>query len=424
MFYFKTLVQLHKTCLLAEKSDQQRYECTGPSDRLTAKRKRSMHDAALDGVAARDARKASIKDADIALGVVATRESPPRASTRTKKNVLRTQSAAAGLMPHDHLATEPPQSKLLKAMSSGGLAPNTQKLSGMQAPTGGGGAAVALKRRMSWQANGDGAPSGRRPSVSKSKPRRISFDDSDSFVNGRKSYDMDKVRLQVQGSMEHHKKKRKPRLLLDPRSSRFLNRWDLVTTLALVYTALVTPFEISFLVENIVWLFVVNRIVDFIFCVDIFVNFITMTPPSSNKAGTDLTWTADRRHIAINYIKGWFTIDVVSIAVGIGDVLTVVMNVEDDVASTDLASTLTLLKILRVLRLMKMVRLLRASRMWKRWETRNAVNYHVIALIWCIVGIILSSHCAPPPMPMPCTHKHKKTRGARAEPLRRAKPQL
>ena len=44
----------------------------------------------------------------------------------------------------------------------------------------------------------------------------------------------------------HRKKKRRPRprFMIDPRTSKFAQYWDLVTLVALVFTAIVTPFEV------------------------------------------------------------------------------------------------------------------------------------------------------------------------------------
>ena len=91
--------------------------------------------------------------------------------------------------------------------------------------------------------------------------------------------------------------------------------------------------------------------------------------------------------IARNYLSGWFTIDVLSIAVSAGDVVKLSMD-----SASGSSSTIMILKLLRVLRLIKMVRLLRASRIWKRWETRHAVNYRMLSLSTCILGIFLSAH--------------------------------
>jgi len=36
------------------------------------------------------------------------------------------------------------------------------------------------------------------------------------------------------------------RLLIDPRTSKFIGYWDMTTALALLFTALVTPWEVAF----------------------------------------------------------------------------------------------------------------------------------------------------------------------------------
>ena len=63
------------------------------------------------------------------------------------------------------------------------------------------------------------------------------------------------------------------RYVIDPRTSRFIGKWDLVAALALCYTAVITPYEVSFLPATTLagpWsLFVSNRIVDLIFLMDL-----------------------------------------------------------------------------------------------------------------------------------------------------------
>lgn len=45
----------------------------------------------------------------------------------------------------------------------------------------------------------------------------------------------------------------RPRFLIDPRYSKFSQVWDVCTMLALIFTALVTPFEVSFLSSPSSW---------------------------------------------------------------------------------------------------------------------------------------------------------------------------
>lgn len=58
--------------------------------------------------------------------------------------------------------------------------------------------------------------------------------------------------------------------------SLFSRRWDMVMALLLVFVALVTPFELGFLTTDTytasgLALFIMNRVVDLVFLVDIFI---------------------------------------------------------------------------------------------------------------------------------------------------------
>ena len=44
--------------------------------------------------------------------------------------------------------------------------------------------------------------------------------------------------------------------VIDPRSSKFLPQWDMLTALALLYVALFTPYEVAFVSHSDVLFFV------------------------------------------------------------------------------------------------------------------------------------------------------------------------
>jgi len=118
--------------------------------------------------------------------------------------------------------------------------------------------------------------------------------------------------------------------LIDPRSargSRFIGRLDLATSLALVFTALVTPFEVAYLPAPISAadpLFIVNRIVDAVFLFDMFVAFILMTEIQEEKNGSFRTiWLDTPSSIALHYMRTWFAIDLISILVSGVDIVSV-----------------------------------------------------------------------------------------------------
>jgi len=91
--------------------------------------------------------------------------------------------------------------------------------------------------------------------------------------------------------------------LLDPRSKR-MKRWDSIIALALLYTALLTPYEIAFLdmkpaskidvkLSSFV-LYCINWVVDLTFLTDLIFNFnlIYFDPELANG-----TWIVDRYKI-------------------------------------------------------------------------------------------------------------------------------
>ena len=75
----------------------------------------------------------------------------------------------------------------------------------------------------------------------------------------------------------------------------------------LLFTAVVTPFRISFYDEEPLEWIITNTIVDVLFAIDIVLNFFSAYFDSSEELITD------KNKIAKEYLKGWFTIDFISI---------------------------------------------------------------------------------------------------------------
>ena len=94
--------------------------------------------------------------------------------------------------------------------------------------------------------------------------------------------------------------------------SKFLMWWDVATTIALLWTAFVTPFEVGFLPSSestTLPLFICNRLVDGVFIIDMVLAFFVpyRSPPS--KGGM---WVFDNRRIAKQYLTSWFALDLLT----------------------------------------------------------------------------------------------------------------
>lgn len=164
---------------------------------------------------------------------------------------------------------------------------------------------------------------------------------------------------------------RTPPWLIDPRYSRCVPIWDGVVAFALLFTAIITPYEVALLPPNLDALFWINRLIDLIFAADVGVNFLLIREAQGHAHG--LHWITEPRAIALLYLKAWFSLDVFAVLVSALDIFVVVLSesADADVAgqSTEVLSNLVILKILRVLRLIKLARLVKGSALGKRWET-------------------------------------------------------
>ena len=142
--------------------------------------------------------------------------------------------------------------------------------------------------------------------------------------------------------------------VIDPRRSKFIMYWDIITSVALVFTATVTPYEVALLDPRLDVLWIINRLVDSIFGLDIVLAFFTMYEVKSASIAARNEWVSSHWRIAKQYLTGWFALDVFSVGVSAVDIYSVISQLTG--RAVDLGE-LSSLKTLRVLRLFKLVRL-------------------------------------------------------------------
>ena len=177
------------------------------------------------------------------------------------------------------------------------------------------------------------------------------------------------------------------RCVLDPRTNQWVAWWDLVTTLALLFTALVTPVEVAFLQAPNNWaerlaspLFWTNRCIDVIFIADMILQFFLAYKTEDVREGT--RWIVEPKKIAWHYLCSfWFPLDLFC-------VLTLLFDVLGDEGTKDLQG----LRAVRTLRLAKLVKLARGSRILKRWEMHFSINYSMLGLTNVTITILVGCH--------------------------------
>ena len=134
--------------------------------------------------------------------------------------------------------------------------------------------------------------------------------------------------------------------------------WDVLLSLILLLTCILTPFTLAFSdqVSEIEWYVALEWTIDALFLIDIFINFNTAYYRD------DFEMETDRRVIAYNYVTGWFFVDFISI-------LPFDLMAPSDgggEGGDNLNQVVRLSKVSKIYRLVKIMRLVRLLRIMRR----------------------------------------------------------
>ena len=214
------------------------------------------------------------------------------------------------------------------------------------------------------------------PSALRSLTRQMtsSFGRSPPRMNRKCSDSFKAHHAVISNQLKNHEK-----YVINPRTSRFVPYWDGCVTIGLLFTVFVTPIEVclfvdtSFSVPGMQSLFVINRLVDGIFGVDVVVNFFLAYQEPPSRGGY---WVTKLPAIRLHYLRTSFTVDVLStlpfdllLQVGIID------------GNSQNASLLRLVRTIRMVRLVKLLRIMRGSRIIARWRSHIGLSYASAAMI-------------------------------------------
>ena len=133
--------------------------------------------------------------------------------------------------------------------------------------------------------------------------------------------------------------------IINPRSSKYIVYWDTVTFFALMFTAIITPWEVCLIKSTPSWRWVLaNWIVNSIFIIDIIVQFFLAYQETTKHGGR---WVTDRKLIIKHYMYGWLWIDLLSVidfnAIGMA-----VVSASD--GSEEESESTNLLRLVRIIR--------------------------------------------------------------------------
>jgi potassium voltage-gated channel Eag-related subfamily H protein 7 len=165
-------------------------------------------------------------------------------------------------------------------------------------------------------------------------------------------------------------------------NSKCIRIWDTFICTALIFTALVTPFEIAMLDTKLNLLFGLNRIFDCVFLCDVYVS-IQLAFFDRDKGN----WVMDPRKCAVKYLKGWFLMDIVSLIPW--DVIAFVM--EKGGSGGDMGKV-RVLRLLKILKITKLARIVKAAKIFKQIATHFMMSSTTKQLIKYLFMIILCTH--------------------------------
>ena len=155
----------------------------------------------------------------------------------------------------------------------------------------------------------------------------------------------------------------------------FMKRWDLFMILLLSYVSIVTPYEVAFLKTKIDFLFVLNRVVDIGFIIDMRIQFMLPIYLSNENV---YIW--DKHIVTKKYLRFWFIIDTVSI---------IPYDIFEYLGAS---GTLKILRTVRLLRLVKLARVLKAAKIFDRIQNYFELTFIVTYMMQMAIGCLLIVH--------------------------------
>lgn len=128
--------------------------------------------------------------------------------------------------------------------------------------------------------------------------------------------------------------------------------WELVLFVALFYTFLMTPFQVAFLQSTPLTIFILNRIVDVLLCIDMGLVFFIAVEVES-EAGRK-KWETSLSNIRLRYFKTFFLLDFAGL---LSSAVELMEYTKTSMAGAGPAKALRILRVIRLVRILRMARL-------------------------------------------------------------------
>lgn len=180
-------------------------------------------------------------------------------------------------------------------------------------------------------------------------------------LNSHKRFDINKssVVTQISNSLERQTadQQKHPCIIQSDSIKKIL--WDVYIMVLLLFTAVVLPYQIAYVEEDTTEWLVIYYFIDMMFTCDIVLSFLT-----SYKDNYKQTIVTSHKLIALNYLKGWFWIDTLSVF-PFSEILGLIDEGENN-----------LMRVARIGKMYKLVRLFRLVKILKLIKSNKKVVQH------------------------------------------------
>lgn len=160
-------------------------------------------------------------------------------------------------------------------------------------------------------------------------------------------------------------------------TSKKVQAWDFVVAVALVYTVVLTPFQVAFLDGTPLEIFILNRLVDCCLVSDLVLQMFLVYRTRETSSRTSGTWVTNVSTIRWNYLKTWFLVDLVGLLSSLGEI-------------ADLTGGTTT----RTTRFVQAVRFCRLFRLARPIERAKSAAIRMAGRLPIQVGFFASEFCA------------------------------
>jgi hypothetical protein len=195
------------------------------------------------------------------------------------------------------------------------------------------------------------------------------------------------MRENILAFLEDSSKQSVPAGLLHP-DSKFINVWNIIVAVLLIYTATVMPFSMAFIQNDSkgVW-YVLDLTIDGLFFVDLLINCITCY---TNDSGV---LVISRCSIFIRYLKSWLLLDLAACFPFSA------LETNDDASPSDNYGNF--LRLVRLPRLYRLFRLSRIIKMFKHYQNAAlmqklqdflSLNHSAMRMLGALVSIVIVIH--------------------------------